>query len=140
MESTASRGTRVRRWIGNLSLLTAIVACLMVWGGVTLLFTHPSPPHASTPSAGDPMLPRPVAQWEGVSQARRSLVNLLLFRLPVGLGAIACAAGAAALAWGRERDPDTSRRALIALVLSTVPVCLCTLWILAFAASPLLGR
>lgn len=138
MESTASNVTHVTRWIGNLSLLTAIFACLMLWGGIVLLLTHPSHPHASVHPTDDPILPRPVAQWEGVSQARRSLADLLLFWLPIGLGAISCGTGVATLAWGRGQDQEASRRALMALILSIVPGCLCTLWYLAFAASPLL--
>jgi hypothetical protein len=140
MESMASRVARVTRLGGNLSLLAAIFSCLMLWGGITLLLTHPSHPHASVAPADDPVLPRPVARWEGVSQARGSLADLLLFWLPIGLGAISCGVGVTTLAWGGGRYPEASRRALIGLILSVIPGCLCTLWILAFAVSPLLGR
>lgn len=140
MESTASSMTHLARLSGNLSLLAAIFACLILWGGIVLLLTHPSHPHASTPPADEPVLPRPVARWEGVSQARRLLADLLLFWLPLGLGAVACGAGVITLAWSRERDAEASRRALIALLLSVVPGCLCTLWYLFFAVLPLLRR
>ncbi|RLC61609.1 MAG: hypothetical protein DRI80_08360 [Chloroflexota bacterium] len=140
MESTARDVTYVARLSGNLSLLAAIFACLMLWGGIVLLLTHPSHPHASAPPADEPVLPRPVARWEGVSQARRWLADLLLFWLPIGLSAVACGAGVAALACGRGRDAEASRRALIGLFLSIVPGCLCALWVLAFTVSPLLGR
>ena len=140
MESTASSAAHVTRLGGNLSLLAAIFSCLVLWGGITLLLTHPSHPHASVPPADNPVLPRPVARWEGVSQARGSLADLLLFWLPIGLGAISCGVGVTTLAWGGGRDPEASRRALMGLILSVVPGCLCTLWILAFAVSPLLGR
>ncbi len=140
MASTASGAGSVARSMGNLSLLAAIFACLALWGGITLLLTHPSHPQASTAPADSATLPRPVARWEEASHARRSLVNLLLFWLPIGLGAISCGAGVATLAWGRGQDSDASRRALIALVLSVIPSCLCTLWYLAFAVSPRLGR
>ena len=106
MESTTSNAAYVARLSGNLSLLAAIFACLILWSGIALLLTHPSHPHASLPPADetDAALPIPVAQWEGVSQARRSLVNLLLFWLPVGLGALSCGAGVATLAWGGEGE------------------------------------
>ena len=80
------------------------------------------------------------ARREGVSQARGSLADLLLFWLPIGLGAISCGAGVVTLARGGGRDPEASRRALIGLILSVVPGCLCTLWVLAFAVSPILER
>jgi hypothetical protein len=139
MENT-SGGVYLARLGGNLSLLAATFACLVLWGGIVLLLTHSSPPHASVPSTDDPVLPQPVARWEGVSQARRSLADLLLFWLPIGLGAVACAAGFVTLACGRGRAPEAARRALIALLLSVVPGCLCTLWYLAFAVSPFLRR
>ena len=86
------------------------------------------------------MLPKPVAQWDEASEARRSLADALLFWLPIGLGAIACAAGFVTLACGPQHAPEASRRALIALLLSAIPGCLCTLWYLAFSVSPILGR
>lgn len=135
MASTVDRGSYVARWGGNLSLLAAIFACLILWGGISLLLTHPSRPHAAAPAVDDATLPRPVAQWEGASSTRRSLVNALLFWAPIGLGAVACGAGCLTLACGGERAPEASRRALIALLLSAVPGCLCTLWYLAFSVS-----
>jgi hypothetical protein len=132
MEGTA-RTARVMRLGGNLSLLAATFACLALWGGISLLLTHSSHLHASaTPE--EPVLPQPVARWEGISQDRCTLANLLLFWLPLGLGAIACSAGVVTLACSRERDPDAYRRTLIALILSAVPGCLCTLWYVAFSA------
>ncbi len=140
MENTASSVTHVARLSGNLSLLAAVLACLMLWGGIVLLLTHPSLPHVSASPADEPVLPMPVARWEGVSQTRRSLTDLLLFWLPIGLGTIACGAGVATLACGRGREPEASRRALIALVLSVAPGCLCTSWYLALMVSPFLVR
>lgn len=140
MASTGSNVTQGARMFGNLSLLAAIFACLALWGGIVLLLTHPSHPHALVPPADDPVLPRPVARWEGTSQARRSLADLLLFWVPISLGAVACCTGVATLTWGRGRDPDASRRALIALALSIAPGCLCTFWVLILAISPILGR
>ncbi len=140
MESTASSVTYVARLGGNVSLLAAVFACLTLWGGITLLLTHPSLPQAAALPADDPVLPKPVAQWQGASRARRSLADALLFWLPIGLGAVACVTGFITLACGRERAPEASRRALIALLLSAAPGCLCTLWYLAFSVSPVLGR
>ncbi|MDY6875002.1 MAG: hypothetical protein SWK90_02195 [Chloroflexota bacterium] len=140
MEGPASGMTRLARLGGNLSLLAAVFACLALWGGIVLLLTQPSPLYVSATLTDDSALPRPVARWEGVSHARRSLANMLLFWLPVGLGAIACGAGGITLAWCRERDAQVSRRALIALLLSVIPGCLCTLWYFIFIVSPLLGR
>ncbi|MFQ6099974.1 MAG: hypothetical protein ACE5OS_01905 [Anaerolineae bacterium] len=140
MESRVSSVAHLARLGGNLSLLAAIFACLALWGGIVLLLTCSSHPQASVPPTDDPVLPRPVARWEGVSQARRSLADLLLFWLPIGLGAVACGVGVTTLACGQGQAPEAARRALIALLLSVVPGCLCTLWYLAFAVSPLLGR
>jgi len=140
MESTATSVTYLARLGGNISLLAAVFACLALWGGITLLLTHPSLPQASTASTDQPVLPRPVAQWKEASHARRSLADALLFWLPVGLGAIACGAGFVTLACGQGQTPEASRRALIALLLSAIPGCLCTLWYLAFSVSPVLGR
>ena len=137
MESTA-RTTHIVRLSSNLSLLAALSACLALWGGVSLMLTHSSQPQAATVPADEPALPRPVARWDDVSSARRSLADLLLFWLPLGLGAVACGVGVVTLACSRECDPDAHRRALIALILSAVPGCLCTLWYLAFSVSPLL--
>ena len=138
MEGTG-RITGIVQLGANLSLLAAITACLALWGGVSLLLTHPTHPHVSVSRTEDAALPQPVALWEGVSNERRSLADLLLFWLPLGLGAIACTAGAATLACGRQ-GPEAHRRALIALVLSAIPGCLCTLWYVAFSASPLLRK
>lgn len=142
MRNAANSRVHTARWIGNFSLLAAIFACLMLWSGIVLLLTNPLPPQVSSLHARpkEPMLPRPVVQLEGVSQARRSLADLLLFWLPIGLGTAACGAGVAALAWGQGHDQEASRRALIALLLSSVPGCLCTLWFLVFTVSPILGR
>lgn len=134
MES-ATRTTRVVRLGGNLSLLAATVACLALWGGISLTLTHSSNSQASPTLAGDPVLPQPVIRWEGTLQTRRAAVSFLLFWLPLGLGAVACSIGVITLAYGRERDPDASRRALIALILSAIPGCLCTLWYVAFSAA-----
>jgi hypothetical protein len=140
METAASNVTYLARLGGNISLLAAVFACLILWGGIALLLTHPSPPRASTLSPEEPVLPKPVAQWDEASEARRSLADALLFWLPIGLGAIACAAGFVTLACGPQHAPEASRRALIALLLSAIPGCLCTLWYLAFSVSPILGR
>lgn len=140
MESTGSGAVHIARLGGNLSLLVAVFACLTLWSGITLLLNNPTPMHVSAPPADAPVLPRPVVRWEGLSPARRSLVNLLLFWLPLVLGAVACSIGVLTLACGREYAPEASRRALIALVLGVVPGCLCTLWYLAFATSPPVGR
>ncbi len=130
-----TRTTQVVRLGGNLSLLAATFACLALWGGISLTLTNSSHPQASSPLADDPLLPQPVIRWEGASQTRRAMVNLLLFWLPLGLGAVACSIGVVTLACGRECDPDASRRALVALILSAVPGCLCTLWYAAISAS-----
>jgi hypothetical protein len=137
MEGTAQTGQIVRLG-GNISLLAALLACLALWGGISLMLTHSSQPRLPAAPADEPVLPKPLARWEDASDARRSLVDLLLFWLPLGLGAIACGAGVVTVATSRERDPEAHRRALIALVLSAIPGCLCTLWYLAFSVSPLL--
>ncbi|MBN1812504.1 MAG: hypothetical protein JXA14_11765 [Anaerolineae bacterium] len=131
----ATRTTRIVRLGGNLSLLTATFACLALWGGISLALTHSSHPQASTPLTDEPTLPLPAVRWEGASQTRRAMVNLLLFWLPLGLGAVACSIGVVTLACSREHDPDASRRALVALILSAIPGCLCTLWYIAFSAA-----
>jgi hypothetical protein len=135
VEGCMERASQVIRLGSNLSLLAATFACLALWGGISLTLTHSSHPQASTPLTDDSALPQPVARWEEASQARRALVNILLFWLPLALGAVACSAGVVTLACGRERDPDASRRALIALILSAIPGCLCTLWYVVFSAS-----
>lgn len=137
MEHTASGVNHMARLGSNLSLLTSIFACLVLWGGITLLMTHPPLPQAVS-SVDDPVLPRPVAEWKEASQTRRSLVNALLFWLPIGLGAVACGSGFITLACSREQDPESSRRALIALFLSAIPGCMCTLWTLAFSVLQIL--
>ncbi len=136
----------VMRWIGNLSLLAALSACLLLWSGVVLLLSAPPSaqviamgPEGENDEMGVP-IPTPVMRWEGVSEARRSLAEWLLFWLPLGAGALACSAGVVALAGSRGREADVSRRASIALVLSVVPACLCTLWVLTFAVAPLLTK
>ena len=128
----ATRTMRVVRLGGNLSLLAATVACLALWGGISLTLTHSQ---ASPTLADGPVLPQPVIRWEGVLQTQRATASLLLFWLPLGLGAVACSIGVITLACSRERDPDASRRALIALILSAIPGCLCTLWYVAFSAA-----
>lgn len=137
MERTGQTG-QIMRLGGNISLLAALSACLALWGGISLMLTHSSQPHVPAAPAKEPVLPQPVAQWEEASAARRSLVDLLLFWLPLGLGAIACGVGVITVASSRERDPDAHRRALIALILSAIPGCLCTLWYLTFSVSPML--
>ena len=131
----ATRTTQVVRLGGNLSLLAATVACLALWGGISLTLTHSSHSQASPALTESFVLPQPVIQWEGALQTRRAMVSLLLFWLPLGLGAVACSIGVITLACGREHDPDASRRALIALILSAIPGCLCTLWYVAFSAT-----
>ena len=132
---STTRTSQMVRLGGNLSLLAAMSACLALWGGISLLLTHSSHPQASDTPADGPVLPQPVARWEGTSQARRTLANTLFFWLPLGLGAVACGAGVVTLACSHEGDLEAYRRALIALVLSSVPGCLCTLWYIAFSAS-----
>ena len=128
-----TRTSQIVRLGGNLSLLAAMSACLALWGGISLLLSHSSHPQASDTPVEEPVLPQPVAWWEGTSQARRSLVNMLFFWLPLGLGAVACGAGVITLACSHERDMEAYRRAMIALVLSAIPGCLCTLWYVAFS-------
>jgi len=133
--SGTTRATQIVRLGGNLSLLAAMSACLALWGGISMLLTHSSHLQASDTPIEEPVLPQPVARWEETSQARRSLVNMLFFWLPLGLGAVACGVGVVTLACSREGDLEAYRRAMIALILSTVPGCLCTLWYVAFSAS-----
>ncbi len=140
MDSTGSSAIHIVRLGGNLSLLAAIFACLALWSSITLLLNNPTPMRVSAPPADVPVLPRPAVRWEGISPARRWLADVLLFWLPVGLGAVACSVGVLTLACGRECAPDAARRALIALLLGIVPGCLCAVWYLAFAASSLIER
>jgi hypothetical protein len=149
MEGTTSWATSVVEWLGNLSLSAALFACLVLWGGVILVLKSPSyPPNpvpsASAGSAGTEDAPghkpedpatavgRPPQRGDG-ERARAGLADLLLFWLPIGLGAIACCAGVATLAWGHTTYPVACRRALIALVLGIVPGCLCGFWYLVLA-------
>ena len=152
MESTASNVTHAVQWLGNISLLTALFACLVLWGGIVLLLECPLyPPDPMLAIEADEdldgserengtMFASPIIEWgsedERASLPHRSPVDLLLFWLPIGLGAIACGAGVATLAWGHRHYPAASRRALIALTLSVVPGCLCALWYLAVAIPP----
>ena len=129
-----TRTAQIIRLGGNLSLLAAMSACLALWGGISMLLTHASHLQASDTPVDEPVLPQPVARWEGTSQARRTLANALLFWLPLGLGAVACGTGVITLACSREGDMEAYRRAMIALILSAVPGCLCTLWYVAFSA------
>jgi len=140
MEGSKSDAIHLAQLGGNISLLAAVFACLTLWSGITLLLTNQSPPQIAVSPTDDPVLPKPVAQWEGTSPARLSLADALLFWLPISLGTIACGAGFFTLACGREQAPDAARRALIALCLSAAPGCLCTLWYLIFAVSPAFGR
>jgi hypothetical protein len=130
----ATRTTRVVRLSGNLSLLAAMSACMALWGGMNLLHNS-SLPHASTVPADESALPQRVIVWQQSPQARRVLADLLLFWIPLSLGVIASGAGIATLACSRERDLEASHRALIALILSAIPGCLCTLWYVATASS-----
>jgi hypothetical protein len=139
MEGVSGSVSPVARLSGNLGLLAAIFACLALWGGIVLLLDCSSTSGSLTPIEG-PALTGPPARWGGMSETRRSLAGLLLFWLPIGLGTLACGAGVATLACGRGRDPQAARRALIALLLSAVPGCLCTLWYLVFSVSPYVGR
>jgi hypothetical protein len=132
MESTA-RTARFVRLGGNLSMLAAMSACLALWGGINLLHTYSSPPQAST-IPKDPAVSQPEAQLRWSPLGRRALANLLLFWIPLSLGAVACSAGIVTLACSGERDLEASHRALIALILSAIPGFLCTLWYAAFSA------
>jgi hypothetical protein len=129
----ATRTTRIVRLGGNLSLLAAMSACLALWGGISLL--HNSLPHTPTNPADESALPQQMIAWQQSSQARRALANLLLFWIPLSLGAVASGSGIITLACSRERDLEASHRALIALILSAIPGCLCTLWYAATASS-----
>jgi hypothetical protein len=155
MESTASSVTRAIQWLGNISLLAALFACLVLWGGIVLLLDSPLYPPDPIPASdtggamdggkGESgiMFASPIVQCgtqhERISPPHPSLVDLLLFWLPISLGAIACSAGVATLAWGRSGHPAASRRALIALTLGIVPGCLCAMWYLAVAVPPTLS-
>jgi hypothetical protein len=132
MESN-TRTARFARLGGNLSLLAAMSACMALWGGINLLHTQSASPHAlAIPQ--DLAISQLEAQLRWSPQYRRALANLLLFWIPLGLGAIACGAGIATLACSGERDLEASHRALIALMFSAIPGCLCTLWYAAFSA------
>lgn len=133
MEGT-TRTTQVVRLSGNLSLLAAMSACLALWGGLNLLHDT-SLPHVSPVPSDEPVPLQRVIAWQQSPQARRALANLLLFWIPLSLGAIASSAGIVTLACSRERDLEASHRALIALILSAIPGCLCTLWYAATAPS-----
>jgi hypothetical protein len=131
----ATRTTRVIQLGGNLSLLAAMSACLTLWGGINLLHTHSSLPQASAVPTDEPASLQRVIAWQQSPQDRRALANLLLFWIPLGLGAIASGAGIVTLAHSHERDLEASHRALIALILSAIPGCLCTLWYAAAASN-----
>ena len=133
-------GTRthyVVRLSGNLSLLAAMFACLILWGGIVMLMGHFTPPQAAASPIGGSPAAEPPIRWEEIPEIHRSLANLLLLWAPVGLGAVACATGLIALVGGREQAPETSRRAVIAILLSVIPGCLCTLWYLVVSAASL---
>lgn len=149
MEGTTSWVTSVVEWLGNLSLSAALFACLVLWGGFILILKSPSYPPDPVPSASarstgtedvpghEPENPTTVVGWtpqrgDG-ERAHAGLTDLFLFWLPIGLGAIACCAGVATLAWGQASHPAACRRALIALVLGIVPCCLCAFWYLVLA-------
>jgi hypothetical protein len=132
-----SRTNRVIRLGGSFSMLAAMSACLALWGGINLLHPHALLPHASPAAVDEPAPPQPVAAWQKSPQARRALANLLLFWIPLGLSVAASGAGIVTLACSHERDLETSHRALIALILSAIPGCLCTLWYIAFSAPSL---
>lgn len=152
MENTASSVTHVVQWLGNISLLAALFACLVLWSGIVLLLNSPLYPPDPVPAIdtdgnvgggkreNSDVFASPIVQWgaqrAGAPPPHCSSVDLLLFWLPIGLGAIAGSAGVATLAWGHRRYPAASRRALIALTLSVVPGCLCALWYLAVAVPP----
>jgi hypothetical protein len=110
-------------------------ACLALWGGINLLHTHFSHPYASTVLADEPASLQRIIAWPQSPQGRRVLANLLLFWIPLSLGAVASGAGIITLAHSREQDLEASHRALIALILSAIPGCLCTLWYVAAASS-----
>ena len=133
MEGT--RTSHVARLSGNLSLLAAIFACLVLWGGIVLLMSQFSPPQTAASPLDGSQAPKPAVRWEEISEVHRSLTDLLLLWMPVGLGAIACAAGVVALVWGREHAPEASRRAVIAILLGAIPGCLCTLWYMIVSAT-----
>jgi hypothetical protein len=149
METTTGWATSVVEWLGNLSLSAGLFACLVLWGGFILMLKSPSYPPDPVPPArpsatgtedvpGDELEdPTTDVGWppqRGENErAQAGLADLLLFWLPIGLGAIACCAGVATLAWGQTTYPAACRRALIALVLGIVPGCLCGFWYLLLA-------
>jgi hypothetical protein len=116
---------------GNLSLLAAMSACLVLWGGINLLHAHLSPAHTTIQ---EPTISQLETQLRSSPQGRRALANLLLFWIPLSLGAVACGTGIVTLACSGERDMEASHRALIALIFSAIPGCLCTLWYATFSA------
>ena len=139
MEQTTDRIQHVARLGSNLSIFCAVFACLALWGGISLTMTSAAPPQATTTPSSDPVLPQPIAEWESASPARRTLADLLLLWVPIGLGTIACSSGILTLLSAREREPEAARRALIALILGVVPGCFCTLWYLMLVLPPVLA-
>ena len=139
MEQTANRVHHVARLGSNLSILCAIFACLALWGGISLTMTSAAPPQATTTPSSDPVLPQPIAEWESASPARRTLADLLLLWIPIGLGAVACSSGMLTLLSAREQEPEAARRAVIALILGIIPGCFCTLWYVILVISPVLA-
>jgi hypothetical protein len=149
METTTGWAASVVEWLGNLSLLAGLFACLVLWGGFVLIlkspFYPPNPVPPAKPSAPrtedvpahEPEDPTTVVGWppqQGDGErALAGLPDLLLFWLPTGLGAVACCAGVLTLASGQTGHPAACRRALIALVLGIVPGCLCGFWYLVLA-------
>jgi hypothetical protein len=145
METTTGWATSVVEWLGNLSLSAGLFACLVLWGGFILILKSPAyPPNPVLPAspggtetegvpahkAEDPTTVSWPPQRGDGERARPGMADLLLFWLPIGLGAVACCAGVVTLAWGQTACPAACRRALIALVLGIVPGCLCGFWYL----------